>query len=116
MQFTIKQKNYSFNYNKTRGSKCENLRLQCFIHFIHKIYNLFPFHCQAKYEFALNKSVLKIVTPDWLTDTIRNQTVCNESLYHPRLLVFPKASSPSSTSKFFQVLFMIQNYVYYNCS
>lgn len=82
--------------------------------FDEKLY-LFSFYRQAKYEFALNKPSLKIVTPDWLIYSIRNRTVCNESLYHPRLLVFPKVSSPS-TSKFNLVLLILQKYAYYNSS
>lgn len=51
----------------------------------------------------MNKTAntIKIVTPDWLIDSVRGKSVYNECLYHPRLLVFPKSSSPSSTSKIY---------------
>ena len=43
----------------------------------------------AKYEKAMTIGQIKIVTPDWVTDSISNKNVCNEDIYHPRLLLSP---------------------------
>ena len=50
---------------------------------------------QAKYEAALGHSdSLKIVTPDWVTDCVKNNSRQEEKIYHPRLVVYPKPESP----------------------
>ncbi|KAG8190391.1 hypothetical protein JTE90_022034 [Oedothorax gibbosus] len=43
----------------------------------------------AKYEKALACGV-KVVTPDWITDSIQNKYQCDEDLYHPKLLIVPQ--------------------------
>lgn len=48
-----------------------------------------------KYETALeHEDTLKVVTPDWVTDSIERNTVQDEKVYHPRLIVYPKPESP----------------------
>uniref|UniRef100_A0A1A8C8X4 PAX-interacting protein 1 n=5 Tax=Nothobranchius TaxID=28779 RepID=A0A1A8C8X4_NOTKA len=39
----------------------------------------------AKFECALKHSGIKIVTPDWITDSVKDKTKKDETLYHPRL-------------------------------
>ncbi len=49
-----------------------------------------------KYEKAIETNEkIKIVTPDWVIDSVKNKSLCDEDLYHPRLLIF---NNPSSTS------------------
>ncbi|KAG8236104.1 hypothetical protein J437_LFUL000466 [Ladona fulva] len=36
------------------------------------------------------KNGVKIVTPDWVTDSLRTGGRCQETLYHPRLLILPR--------------------------
>lgn len=51
---------------------------------------------QAKYEEAVcHEGSLRIVTPDWVVDSVRSRGRREESLYHPRLLNLPKPCSPS---------------------
>ena len=53
------------------------------------------FISQPKYEEALkHEETLKIVTPDWVTDSINKGDKHDETLYHPRLIVYPKPPSP----------------------
>ena len=55
----------------------------------------FPYLFQPKYEAAMeHEDTLKIVTPDWVTDCIEKNTVQDEKIYHPRLIVYPKPASP----------------------
>ena len=43
----------------------------------------------AKYMKALETNdKIKIVTPDWIIDSVKSKTLCDEDLYHPRLLIF----------------------------
>lgn len=49
----------------------------------------------AKYERALQThEQIKIVTPDWVVDSVKNKMVCDEDLYHPRLLILPEPEQP----------------------
>ncbi|XP_059741523.1 PAX-interacting protein 1 isoform X3 [Bos taurus] len=41
-----------------------------------------------KYECALRRASIKIVTPDWVLDCISEKTRKDEALYHPRLIVY----------------------------
>ncbi|XP_055277605.1 PAX-interacting protein 1 isoform X1 [Moschus berezovskii] len=41
-----------------------------------------------KYECALKRASIKIVTPDWVLDCISEKTRKDEALYHPRLIVY----------------------------
>jgi hypothetical protein len=51
---------------------------------------------QAKYEEAVHhEGSLRIVTPDWVVDSVRSRGRCEEGLYHPRLLILPKPRSPT---------------------
>ena len=34
---------------------------------------------------------IKIVTPDWVTDSAKNKNLCDEELYHPSLLILPNS-------------------------
>lgn len=36
---------------------------------------------------CLNKTSLTIVTPDWITDSIKKKTLVDREIYHPRLLI-----------------------------
>ena len=45
-------------------------------------------HPQEKYECALKRASIKIVTPDWVLDCISEKTKKDEALYHPRLIVY----------------------------
>lgn len=40
---------------------------------------------QAKFECALKHPSIKIITPDWITDSVKDKTRKEETLYHPRL-------------------------------
>ena len=47
-----------------------------------------------KYEKAVETNdKIKIVTPDWVIDSVKNKSLCDEDLYHPRLLIFNNQSS-----------------------
>ncbi|KAI4543266.1 hypothetical protein MG293_006060 [Ovis ammon polii] len=41
-----------------------------------------------KYECALRRASIKIVTPDWVLDCIAEKTRKDEALYHPRLIIY----------------------------
>uniref|UniRef100_A0A8C5Q044 PAX-interacting protein 1 n=1 Tax=Leptobrachium leishanense TaxID=445787 RepID=A0A8C5Q044_9ANUR len=41
-----------------------------------------------KYEFAYQRESIKIVTPDWVVDSISEKNKKDEALYHPRLIVY----------------------------
>ncbi|KAM7244808.1 hypothetical protein CapIbe_003334 [Capra ibex] len=41
-----------------------------------------------KYECALRRASIKIVTPDWVLDCVAEKTRKDEALYHPRLIVY----------------------------
>lgn len=45
-------------------------------------------HPQEKYECALKRGSIKVVTPDWVLDCISEKTRKDEALYHPRLVVY----------------------------
>ncbi|XP_071121795.1 PAX-interacting protein 1-like [Mytilus edulis] len=50
----------------------------------------------AKYEAALKHAEkVNIVTPDWVTDSIKKETKVDESIYHPRLIVYPEPEPPT---------------------
>ncbi|XP_054280605.1 PAX-interacting protein 1 isoform X6 [Macrosteles quadrilineatus] len=54
-----------------------------------------------KYEQALKCSdIIHVVTPDWLIDSVRTNSLCAEILYHPRLLIIekPQKSDYQSTA------------------
>lgn len=49
----------------------------------------------AKYIEALKREdTVKIVTPDWVADSVGKGERLDESTYHPRLIVYPKPPSP----------------------
>ncbi|KAM5205509.1 PAX-interacting protein 1 isoform 1-T1 [Hipposideros larvatus] len=41
-----------------------------------------------KYECALKRASIKIVTPDWVLDCISEKTRKDEAFYHPRLIIY----------------------------
>lgn len=43
---------------------------------------------QAKYECALRHSNIKIVTPEWILDSVKEKNRKDETLYHPRLTLY----------------------------
>lgn len=43
---------------------------------------------QVKYECALRHSGIKIVTPEWITDSVKDKSRKDEALYHPRLTYY----------------------------
>lgn len=43
---------------------------------------------QAKYECALRHSGIKIVTPEWITDSVKDKDRKDETRYHPRLTCY----------------------------
>lgn len=48
-----------------------------------------------KYEEARkHEDTVKIVTPDWVTDCLNKGEKQDETIYHPRLVVYPKPPSP----------------------
>ncbi|CAM1327677.1 PAXIP1 (predicted) [Pycnogonum litorale] len=47
-----------------------------------------------KYQKAVEHNV-KIVTPDWIVDSVKSKEKCDEELYHTRLLILPKSPTPS---------------------
>ncbi|KAK6973828.1 PAX-interacting protein 1 [Biomphalaria glabrata] len=50
----------------------------------------------AKYTAAVeHKDTIKIVTPDWIVDSVAKSERQNEEIYHPKLLQFPKPQPPS---------------------
>lgn len=50
---------------------------------------------QDKYVAALKVSdKIKVVTPDWVVDSINKKTKEDETLYHPNLLEYPRVLSP----------------------
>ncbi|KAL3842634.1 hypothetical protein ACJMK2_020625, partial [Sinanodonta woodiana] len=49
----------------------------------------------SKYEVAMkHKDKIKIVTPDWILDSIEKREKQDETIYHPRLVFIPKPPSP----------------------
>ncbi|KAG9476412.1 hypothetical protein GDO78_003128 [Eleutherodactylus coqui] len=42
----------------------------------------------TKYEYAYQRENIKIVTPDWVLDSISEKARKEEALYHPRLIVY----------------------------
>lgn len=46
---------------------------------------------QEKYECALKRASLKVVTPDWVLDCVSEKTRKDEACYHPRLVVYEAA-------------------------
>ncbi|CAL1541165.1 unnamed protein product [Lymnaea stagnalis] len=49
-----------------------------------------------KYTSAIREGdKIKIVTPDWITDSITKSELQNEEIYHPRLLQYPKPQAPT---------------------
>ncbi|XP_074597247.1 uncharacterized protein LOC141852221 isoform X4 [Brevipalpus obovatus] len=47
-----------------------------------------------KYEKSIEISSIKMVTPDWVVDSVKMKQKCDEDGYHPKLLVLPN-SQPS---------------------
>ncbi|XP_054971527.1 PAX-interacting protein 1 isoform X1 [Pan paniscus] len=41
-----------------------------------------------KYECALKRASIKIVTPDWVLDCVSEKTKKDEAFYHPRLIIY----------------------------
>uniref|UniRef100_A0A3Q4BZY6 PAX-interacting protein 1 n=1 Tax=Mola mola TaxID=94237 RepID=A0A3Q4BZY6_MOLML len=48
-------------------------------------YLVYFFSVQAKFECALKHPGIKIVTPDWITDSVKDKSRKDEAHYHPRL-------------------------------
>lgn len=48
-----------------------------------------------KYEEALKHENIKIVTPDWVVESIKSSTRLDEDSFHPKYLVYPKAREPT---------------------
>ncbi|KAH3887645.1 PAX-interacting protein 1-like [Dreissena polymorpha] len=47
-----------------------------------------------KYEEACKHDSIKVVTPDWVTESITKGEKLDETVYHPRWIVYPKPPSP----------------------
>ncbi|KTF93275.1 hypothetical protein cypCar_00005236 [Cyprinus carpio] len=61
----------------------------CQLHFNKKCTHLVvPEPKGAKYECALRHSNIKIVTPEWILDSVKEKNRKDETLYHPRLTVY----------------------------
>ncbi|MEE6467298.1 hypothetical protein FKM82_007196 [Ascaphus truei] len=45
-----------------------------------------------KYEYAFQRESIKIVTPDWVLDSISEKTKKDEAPYHPRLIIYDEDS------------------------
>lgn len=53
-----------------------------------------------KYTEALkHPNKIKVVTPDWVTDSVKNMSLCDEGIYHPSLLIVPKAEVSKRVQK-----------------
>ncbi|XP_022171154.1 PAX-interacting protein 1 isoform X2 [Myzus persicae] len=54
-----------------------------------------------KYDAVLSSGSdkIKIVTPDWIIDCLKNKELCPETNYHPRLLVMPKLQPTNQSFK-----------------
>lgn len=48
-----------------------------------------------KYEKALNESNIKVVTPDWVAESIKLGSKVEEDFFHPKYLIFPKVRDSS---------------------
>uniref|UniRef100_A0A669AV45 PAX-interacting protein 1 n=1 Tax=Oreochromis niloticus TaxID=8128 RepID=A0A669AV45_ORENI len=53
----------------------------------------------AKFECALKHSGIKIVTPDWITDSVKDKARKEEALYHPRLTYVEPEEEEESESE-----------------
>uniref|UniRef100_A0A673K8S0 PAX-interacting protein 1 n=1 Tax=Sinocyclocheilus rhinocerous TaxID=307959 RepID=A0A673K8S0_9TELE len=61
----------------------------CQLHFNKKCSHLVvPEPKGAKFECALRHSNIKIVTPEWILDSVKEKNRKDETLYHPRLTVY----------------------------
>uniref|UniRef100_K1PC08 PAX-interacting protein 1 n=1 Tax=Magallana gigas TaxID=29159 RepID=K1PC08_MAGGI len=90
---TLEDTNALWAMLTTNGGKCQqNLDKQC-THLITGNSH------GAKYEVALkHEATIKIVCPDWVTDTLEKKERQDESLYHPKLLKSPTdLATPPST-------------------
>lgn len=54
---------------------------------------------QAKYECALRHSGIKIVTPEWITDSVKDKSRKDEELYHPRLTYYEEEEEEDEVSE-----------------
>ncbi|KAK6184096.1 hypothetical protein SNE40_006628 [Patella caerulea] len=52
-----------------------------------------------KYTEGLFKEKVKIVTPDWVCECIKKEAIQDETIYHPRLIVYPKPETPPPKPK-----------------
>nr|XP_011440858.2 PAX-interacting protein 1 isoform X3 [Crassostrea gigas] len=92
-ELTLEDANALWAMLTTNGGKCQqNLDKQC-THLITGNSH------GAKYEEALkHEATIKIVCPDWVTDTLEKKERQDESLYHPKLLKSPTdLATPPST-------------------
>ncbi|XP_041848881.1 PAX-interacting protein 1 [Melanotaenia boesemani] len=55
----------------------------------------------AKFECALKHPGIKIVTPDWITDSVKDKSRKDESLYHPRLTYVEPEEEDESEAEFY---------------
>ncbi|ESO82379.1 hypothetical protein LOTGIDRAFT_170001, partial [Lottia gigantea] len=53
----------------------------------------------VKYAKGLNKEKVHTVTPDWVTDCVKKESKQEETIYHPRLIVYPKPETPPPKPK-----------------
>lgn len=92
-ELTLEDTNALWAMLTTNGGKCrQNLDKQCT--------HLITGNSRgAKYEEALkHEATIKIVCPDWVTDTLEKKERQDESLYHPKLLKSPTdLATPPST-------------------
>ncbi|KTF83300.1 hypothetical protein cypCar_00028485 [Cyprinus carpio] len=51
---------------------------------------------KAKYECALRHSNIKVVTPEWILDSVKEKNRKDETLYHPRLTVYEEPEEEGS--------------------
>ena len=50
---------------------------------------------QEKYDVAMQHGdSVKVVTPDWVTDSVTNKQLMEEIIYHPKLITPPKPETP----------------------
>ncbi|XP_049718624.1 PAX-interacting protein 1 isoform X3 [Elephas maximus indicus] len=64
------------------GGECQlNLNRKC-------THLIVPEPKGEKYECAFKRASIKIVTPDWVLDSIADKTKKDEAFYHPRLIIY----------------------------
>uniref|UniRef100_G3UGC8 PAX-interacting protein 1 n=1 Tax=Loxodonta africana TaxID=9785 RepID=G3UGC8_LOXAF len=82
------------------GGECQlNLNRKC-------THLIVPEPKGEKYECAFKRASIRIVTPDWVLDSIADKTKKDEAFYHPRLIIYSQneastdeKSSPASSQE-----------------